>query len=204
MANKIDLKRCTAKAEKIIKKNKRESWRKFCSSISAETPSKKIWDMVKKLTGTRTDNSIPLKEHGAIIFDNQKKAEILANTLDELLGEEPPQTDHRQLQVIQAAKDQQSEEDFNSRFTMNELKECINSLENNKAAGEDEIMNNFLKNLPSHKMTELLSLINKSWRTSEIPTSWKNALILPIHKPGRNHLIPTHTDLSPSYQVLLR
>ena len=103
----------------------------------------------------------------------KKKAEILANTLDELLGEEPPQTDHRQLQVIQAAKDQQSEEDFNSRFTMNELKECINSLENNKAAGEDEIMNNFLKNLPSHKMTELLSLINKSWRTSKIPTSWK-------------------------------
>ena len=69
---------------------------------------------------------------------------------------------------------------------MKELKECIKSMDSNKAAGDDEITNLFLKNLPDNKLTELLSLINKSWRTSEIPTTWKNALIMPIPKPGKD------------------
>ena len=68
---------------------------------------------------------------------------------------------------------------------MRELVECIKSLKNNKTAGEDEIMNNFLKNLPDFKMTELLSLVNKSWCTSKVPTNWKNSLIIPNYKPGK-------------------
>ena len=184
-ANTIDLRRCTAKAKRIIKKTKRETWQKFCSSITSETPTKQIWDMVKKLNGVKNHNDMPLKEHGVTVFDNQKKADILANTLDELLGEEPPQINNHQKQEIQNAKDHLSEDEINSRFTMNELTEAIKSLENNKTTGEDEVINNFLKNLPPFKMTELLSLINKSWRTSKVPTSWKNALIIPIHKPGK-------------------
>ena len=39
-------------------------------------------------------------------------------------------------------------------------------------------------------MTELLSLINKSWRTSKIPKSWKNALVVPIYKPGKEESDP--------------
>ena len=74
---------------------------------------------------------------------------------------------------------------------MNELTESIKSMKNNKAAGDDEIVNNFLKNLPDHKQIELLSLINKSWRTSEIPSNWKNALIMPIPKPGKDLSKPT-------------
>ena len=190
LTNTIDLRRCTAKAKKIIKKTKRETWRKFCSTITSETPTKQIWDMVKKLNGKKTYNDMPLKEHGAIIFDNQKKADILANTLDELLGEEPPEADYQHQQEVQNAKHQQSDDEINSHFTMNELRECLNSLENNKSAGEDEVMNNFLKNLPDFKMTEFLRLINKSWRTSIVPKNWKNALIIPIHKPGKESSDP--------------
>ena len=40
-ANTIELRRCTAKAKRLIKKTKRETWRDFCSSITAETPTKK-------------------------------------------------------------------------------------------------------------------------------------------------------------------
>ena len=170
IANTIELRRCTAKAKKIIKKTKRETWSKFCSSISAETQTKQIWDMVKKLNGSKTSNEIPLKEYGTMVYDNERKAEILAKTLDDLLGEEPQHISDQHKQEIEEAKHQQLNAGFNSRFTMSELRNCTNSLENNKTAGEDEIMNNFLKNLPEHKMTELLSLINKSWLFSSIPT----------------------------------
>ena len=190
IANIIELRRTTAKAKRTIKKTKRETWRKFCESVTSETPTKQIWDMVKKLNGVKTYNTIPLKENGATVFDNQRKAEILADSLDELLGEEPQQITIQQRREIEDAKIQQTGEGMNTRFTMKELKDCISNIENNKATGEDEVINNFLKNLPSHKMTELLSLINKSWRTSKIPNTWKNALVIPIHKPGKDNTDP--------------
>ena len=49
---------------------------------------------------------------------NVKKAEILSNTLDELLGEEPPQINAQQKQEIEEVKQQLSDEGINSRFTI--------------------------------------------------------------------------------------
>ena len=46
--------------------------------------------------------------------------------------------------------------------------------------------NSFLKNLPNSKRKELLGLINRSWRKAEIPQSWKQSLIIPIPKPGKD------------------
>ena len=191
IANTIDLRRCTAKAKKIIKRTKRETWRTFCNTLTAETPTKKVWDMVKKLNGIKTNTRIPINENGAPIFEDQRKAEILADSLDETLGIEPTQMNEEKLRTIQAAKNQQINEDMNTCFTITELEECIKSLETNKAAGDDEVINTFLKNLPEHKLTELLSLINKSWRNSELPINWKNALIIPISKPGKDLSDPT-------------
>ena len=146
--------------------------------------------MVKRLNGVKTYNTMPLKENGATVYEDKRKAEILANSLDELLGEEPQQITIQQKREIEEATLQHIGEGINARFTMDELKECISSLHNNKAAGEDEIINNFLKNLPNYKMTELLSIINKSWRTSKIPSTWKNALVIPIYKHGKDKTDP--------------
>ena len=186
MANFIDLRRCTANAKKIIKRTKRETWHSYCNTLTAYTPTKQVWDMVKKLNGVKVSNSIPIKENGTPIHDNKRKAEILADTLDETLGEDPTQISNEIRATIQEAKIQQANLEINSRFTLEELKESIKSTESNKAAGEDEIINLFLKNLPDHKLGELLSLINKTWRTSEVPITWKNALIMPIPKPGKD------------------
>ncbi|CAL4129033.1 unnamed protein product, partial [Meganyctiphanes norvegica] len=138
------------------------------------------------MNGVKVSNSIPIKENGTPIHDNKRKAEILADTLDETLGEDPTQISNEIRATIQEAKIQQANLEINSRFTLEELKESIKSTESNKAAGEDEIINLFLKNLPDHKLGELLSLINKTWRTSEVPITWKNALIMPIPKPGKD------------------
>ena len=51
IANTIELRKSTAKAKRIIKKTKRETWRNFCNTLTAETPTKKVWDLVKKLNG---------------------------------------------------------------------------------------------------------------------------------------------------------
>ena len=104
IANTIELRRCTAKANRIIKKTKRETWRNFCNTLTAETPTKKVWDLVKKLNGVKTDTRIPLKENGSPVYEDQRKAEILANSLDDTLGIVPPLMTREEREVIEEAR----------------------------------------------------------------------------------------------------
>ena len=78
--------------------------------------------MVKKLNGIKTDTKMPLKENGASVFEDLRKAEILATSLDETLGEEPTQITEEQKRKIQETKELKINEEINSRFTMKELK----------------------------------------------------------------------------------
>ena len=40
-----------AKARRTIKSDKRKSWRTYVSKLNYKTPTKKVWDMVRKISG---------------------------------------------------------------------------------------------------------------------------------------------------------
>ena len=40
-----------AKARRTIKSSKRKSWRTYVSNLNYKTPIKKVWDMVRKISG---------------------------------------------------------------------------------------------------------------------------------------------------------
>ena len=46
-----DIKVFRAKARRTIKISKRKSWRSYVSKINHKTPIKKVWDMVRKISG---------------------------------------------------------------------------------------------------------------------------------------------------------
>lgn len=60
----------------------------------------------------------------------------------------------------------------------------IRNLKKNKAPGEDEILNEFIKILNQEKRIELLDLMNDLWKTGKIPNSWRISEIITIHKNG--------------------
>ena len=189
IANTIEFRRCAARAKRCIKTAKRETWRKFCSQLSPETPSQEVWKMIKKINGNKLPRNISLQENGEIITDEAAQARIFANTLEEIGNLQPtPITEQQQQYITQ--KKENNQDNHNIRFTIEELNECIKSLASGKSTGEDEMHNSFLKNLPDTKRRELLGLINRSWRNSEIPKSWKQALIIPIPKAGKDHSNP--------------
>ena len=57
---------------------------------------------------------------------------------------------------------------------MTELTTCIQELPSDKATGEDDV-HMFLENLTTPKLQAVLGLINHSWHTREVPSSWKNS-----------------------------
>ena len=189
--NKIELRRYEAKAKRTIKQTKRMVWRKFCETLNANTPITKVWGIVKKLNGVHKNNTIPLEEHGIPVQNSLDKANILADKLAETFSANPEPLNDNQESFLQDCKIQNILNDYNKRFTKEELIASLEETPPNKTMGDDDIHAKFLKNLPVHKQTELLSLINKSWRQSKIPQKWKHSLIIPIAKPNKDPSDPS-------------
>ena len=187
IANIIDYKRCVARAKRCLKTAKKNTWRKFCNNLTPETPTKEIWNMIRKMNGKNIPRNISLKENNMLITEEEEQARIFADRIQEV-GNNASYTpiNEEQKNQIEVAKTKNLNSNYNSRFTMEELKECLRTLPSEKVTGDDDIHNKFLKNLPEHKITELLRLINKSYRLGEVPKDWKKSLVIHIPKAGKD------------------
>ena len=104
----------------------------------------------------------------------KERAEMIAKNLHLTLGGYPSPPSNVESETISVAKIQNISQNFNRRFTMTELTTCIQELPSDKATGEDDV-HMFLENLTKPKLQAVLGLINHSWHTREVPSSWKNS-----------------------------
>uniref|UniRef100_A0A3B3CGC5 Reverse transcriptase domain-containing protein n=1 Tax=Oryzias melastigma TaxID=30732 RepID=A0A3B3CGC5_ORYME len=74
---------------------------------------------------------------------------------------------------------------INAPFTMGELMRAL-AKTNDSAPGKDEICYTMLRQLSKEGLKKLLALYNKVWLMGKVPEGWKEAIILPIRKPGRD------------------
>ena len=49
---------CRANARKVIKENKRKSWHEYVSKLNGKTPTKKVWEMIRKVSGKQSNTTI--------------------------------------------------------------------------------------------------------------------------------------------------
>ncbi|KAG5666508.1 hypothetical protein PVAND_014532 [Polypedilum vanderplanki] len=75
--------------------------------------------------------------------------------------------------------------------TIEELKEAVNRLPNNKAPGKDDIKNSLIKNLPNIGYELLLSIFIACLRLGYFPMSWKHVKVFPIGKPNKDPTLPS-------------
>jgi len=67
---------------------------------------------------------------------------------------------------------------------MSEVEEALRKLENGKAAGVDECINEILKNGGEGLKDSLLLLFQKMWKEERVPKDWARGIIVPIFKEG--------------------
>ena len=56
----------------------------------------------------------------------------------------------------------------------------------------DDIHYQFLKHLPFRSLDSLLCIFNNVWHTGILPNSWKEAIVIPIPKPGKDSTNPAN------------
>lgn len=71
---------------------------------------------------------------------------------------------------------------LNSPITDREILKCIRSLKNNKACGNDDIINEYIKNTSNIMMPLYNSFFNLILETGILPDTWLEGIIRPIYK----------------------
>jgi hypothetical protein len=191
-----NLKVFRAKARRTIRINKRNSWRSFVSRLNSKTPMKKIWNMVKRISGKPTSVGCShLKVNGVNIEQPADIADSIASTISYNSSSDHYNAKFRRHKAHQERWPQHftsdNNESYNQPFSQQELQTALNC-SHDSAVGPDNVHYQMLKHLPDPALKTLLEIFNNIWLTGNFPTVWSEATIIPIPKPGKDHTDPNN------------
>lgn len=175
LENYIDIKRTIALSKKVFKSKKKQSFKNFCEKLNVNTPTSKIWKTVRNFKTYHSPNEY-----------NQLPRDTLA---EEILQKITPCNIMPEFQIQNNNQTQQD-------ISYWEMESILNTKKKDSATGKDEISYLMIKNLPTEAKKIILNKYNECWRTGDIPEHWKNVIIVPILKPGKN------PELSENYRAI--
>ena len=196
-ANLKNVKIQRAKARRTIKLAKRNTWKSYVSKLNHKTPIKKVWDMIRKISGK---SKAPSYTHLNTCRETKATSkEDIANTLGEtFLKNSSSQNYSEKFKHIKMQQEKNNinfkslnNEEYNYPFNLLELIDAIQK-SNDTATGPDEVHYQMLKHLPNNALSTILHIFNDIWATGVFPESWRLATIIPIPKPGKDHEEPSN------------
>lgn len=158
------------------------------------TDTKKLWRITKTLK--RQQENIPtLEQTGQQYWTDKEKAEIMATTYAKIQSNDSTSTieDEVNETVRQLTENPQhiTPESLTTLITNpTEIANIIRHLPNNKAPGPDNIPNFVLKKLTKKYIIQITYIINAVLKLQTFPNTWKNAVVIPVHKKGKNRHDP--------------
>jgi ribonuclease HI len=193
-ANLANLRVLRAKARRTIRQCKRDSWRQYISKLNTRTPIKKVWQMVKRISGKPQPHTIShLQVNGVTIDQPQDIANSLASTVSHNSSSDhytPTFQRYKSRAEKTLLKFQSSNlEHYNQPFSLSELQGALKRA-HDTAPGPDNIHYQMLKHLPESVLCTLLKTFNDVWISGQFPATWSEATVIPIPKPGKDHTVP--------------
>ena len=194
--NILKYKQLRAKARYTIKNAKRNCWRQFCSNLNSKTSCKTVWKAIRRLKGKNSSSSIGhLLVDDHLITDKQSVANSLARCLAETSSSSRYSSQFQKFKRTTESKplkfQSNNTENYNLPFSMWELKQALQK-SNNSAAGPDEVHYNLLTHLPESVLSVVLKVYNSIWESETFPPSWREAVVVPIAKAGKDPKNPTN------------
>ena len=195
--NLIHFRKARAYARRTVFEAKRNSWRSYISTINRYTPLSSVWRRIHRISGRGSPIPLPTLtlSNGSTITDPFEVANFIGRKWHERwkLGTNDPifirhKRASERFRVDFSCSDSPA---FNDLFTFDELERAVKRLRST-AAGPDFIHNDMLKHLSIQSLHSLLSFYNHIWTSHEFPTSWADAVVLPILKQEKDGTDPLH------------
>ena len=188
--NLINFKHVKAKARRTIRTYKKNSWQTYVSTLNNQTPIKKVWDMVKKISGKYTKNCTSMINKDGKTYSTTKDiADCLANSFSKNSSNDNYsdkfQSHQRKAEKNNINFNTKSSLQYNKKITLKELRSSLRKSKNT-SPGPDNIHYELLKHLPISCLQILLNLFNQVWDGGDFPAEWSEAAVIPIPKPGKD------------------
>ncbi len=195
--NLSNFRRIRAKARQIIKASKKHCWKQYVSKLNESTTSCRVWDMVRKINNNGSRYSVNhLLINQEEITDRKKISDAIGlaltkNSSDIFYDTEFLNYKHKsERQPISFNSD--NLEYYNTSITLFELKQAVHCC-HDSSPGPDTVHYQFLKRLPPESLELLLKLFNDVFNGKcPFPASWREAIIIPIPKPNKDHTDPNN------------
>lgn len=193
--NLLLFKKARAKARWTRKQAKRSSWHSFVSSLSITTPSKLVWERLRKIRGIHTSYTVPiLVVNGRTCDSLEEQADALGEHFEKVSSSAHYTTEFLKIKT-EAEKKRIPVHGgdclaYNQPFTEVELNRALVCTKST-SPGPDRVMYTMLSHLPKASKLVLLEFFNQVWIQGTFPSAWKIATVIPLLKSGKESSSPT-------------
>ena len=132
-----------------------------------------------------------------MVVGNVEKAELLAITFKKVHSSENLSEEARQCRIRTVMKNPRivdraelSGDPLDLHFIMFELKKAIVRARQT-TPGEDGVCYAMLEHMTENSLSVVLKLFNRVWDSGQLPSVWKQAIIIPVPKPGKDPSDPS-------------
>ena len=152
--------------------------------------------MIRKINGKNSSLNVGhLHTDDDVITSKPDIADVLADTFAEKSSSCNYSTAFQKFQnskeKIKLNFKSNNNEHYNKDLTLKALRKALKKY-HGTAVGFDEIHYQFLKHLPFRSLDSLRRIFNQVWHTGILPDSWKEAIVIPIPKPGKDSTNPAN------------
>ena len=194
-AQAIKCKRLDAIASRTLMLAKRDSWRKYVSTVNKDTYIGTLWNVVKSINGKpRSFGKIVLTVNDINISDPGGVSEALGRYFASI-GSNDNYLEDFLLHKVEGEFEsiffpEGSNEPYNSDFSLKEMGTALNACKDT-SPGEDGVHYRMLKNMSEEQSKTLLSFFNYLWVNNKFPEQWRVAIVLPFLKPNKVSTSPS-------------
>jgi len=193
--DKVKWKRARAIATRTFRDEKKKEWANYVGKLNNNATSAEIWNQVRRIRGRPPRKISILEVNGRVVSSLPDIVNELADTLADITSNERYDAEFRTFKgnAEQQQLDflSQNDEPYNALFNLNELNDAIRQTKDN-SPGPDNIHNRMFRHMPENARIYLLTIINRVWQHSYFDDRWREAVVVPIPKPGKDHKNPAN------------
>ena len=181
--NKTLLKAVIDHTSRIKTEVREEKWMEWCRGLDAHSNLGAMWRKLRTIRGMRppAPQTHPDPQGEAERFAAHFASRTSSNNLS--VGT------RRTLEDLQPARDEatrracEEETETDTPIILHELTSSLKTASSDSSPGEDGITHSMIRHAGKDGHSALLKLLNASWDTGRLPSSWKMASIVSIPKP---------------------
>lgn len=181
---------------KQMKEEREAHWNRVAADLEVAASKHEyntLYRTLRRLSGkSKVTNDNIRNTNGTFVKSSIERLKRWREFFEELYNHDQPHTQYEDPPSVAPPRFSMSD----NESTIQEVKAAIQTLKNGKVPGTDQITAEAIKaggDILLHRLHILLQTIR---RTEQVPTAWKKAIVIPIHKKGDSRECKNYRGIS--------